>query len=68
MFSLAEWAEEGLMGHRIHICLKENVQKKKKKKMLNFFQVAVPSAFPLTMYESSICSTYMFSESSHVQK
>ena len=28
MFSLAEWAEEGLMGHRIHICLKENVQKK----------------------------------------
>ena len=41
---------------------------KKKKKMLNFFQVAVPSAFPLAMYESSICSTYMFSESSHVQK
>lgn len=31
MFSLAEWAEEGLMGHRIHICLKENVKKKKRK-------------------------------------
>ena len=36
--------------------------------MLNFFQVAVPSAFPLAMYESSICSTYIFLENSHVQK
>ena len=25
-FPLAEWAEEGLMGQRIHICLKENAQ------------------------------------------
>lgn len=34
MFSLAEWAEEGLMGHRIHICLKENVKKKKENAQL----------------------------------
>lgn len=50
-------------------CSKKKKRKcSKKKKMLKFFQVAVPSAFPLAMYESSICSTYMFSESSHVQK
>ena len=32
--------------------------------MLNFSQVAVPPAFPPAMYESSICSMYMFSEES----
>lgn len=33
-----------------------------------FLQVAIPFAFPPAMYESSICSTYMFSEKTYIKE